>query len=81
MSEYKPKRGKTVCLWQTVIKDYEVAVYRMPDGQFMGSMGLKQILDSHGTSLKQELFQTEKDAFRYVGFPVDFLPLPTEAQQ
>jgi hypothetical protein len=66
--------------WWTHIKDYDVSVQQLPSGEWLGSMGLSTMLDSAGTSVKQEVFPDVISALRYVGYPVDFVPIPESLQ-
>lgn len=67
----------TITLWeQRLPNNWEVAVIRLPSGKYMGHMGEIRVVDTYGTSYKQEVFDNKTDAFRYVGFPVGLLPLP-----
>jgi hypothetical protein len=46
------------------------------DGQWIAGYGLKPILDPYGTSGKQDLFETVEKALAFVGYPLDFVPIP-----
>lgn len=59
-------------------QSHHVAVIERHDGQWIASMGLKPILDAAGTSVKQEVFPDVESALRWVGYPVDFVPIPQE---
>ena len=69
---------KTTCIFQDVIKNYEIAVYQMPSGRYMGHIGLKRACRAAGdtSSFRQKSFDNIKDAFQFIGWPINILPIP-----
>lgn len=65
------KRG----FWHCYIGEYEVSV-QLLNWRYLADMRLKS--DTNGTSAKQATFGTAEEALRYVGYPIDYVPMPVE---